>query len=364
MTRAIVFLDRDGTLIEEPADEQVDSLDKLALVPGVIPALLRLGELGYRFVVVTNQDGLGTESFPTAAYERVHRAFVGLFLSQGIVFDDVLVCPHRSEERCTCRKPHLGLLREYLGARAFDPARSFVVGDRGSDLGLAENLGVRGLRLARNGVPAETVERHLLWPDVVEAIAGTLRSASYRRETSETTIDVRVTLDRGGAARVSSGIGFLDHMLEQLARHGGFELDLQASGDLHVDEHHTVEDTALALGTALSRALGERAGIGRYGFSLPMDEASARALVDLSGRGLFRFEGAFPRASVGALSTEMVPHFFRSLADALGMTLHLEVRGENAHHMVEASFKALARALRPALARDAGAEVPSTKGVL
>jgi len=362
MSRAILFLDRDGTLIVEPDDEQVDRLDKLALVPLVIPALLRLRDRGYRFVVVTNQDGLGSASFPTADYERVHRAFVGLFASQGIEFDDVLVCPHRPEDGCACRKPNIGLMRGLL-SEGFDPARSFVVGDRESDLGLAENLGVRGLRLQRNGAEPSAAGA-LTWPDLAEVVEGTLRRGAHRRKTKETEIEVRVTLDREGRAAVATGIGFLDHMLEQLARHGGFDLDLEVRGDLHVDDHHTVEDTALALGGALSRALGDRAGIGRYGCSLPMDESAAEALVDLSGRSLFRFEGAFPQTSVGALSTEMVPHFFRSLADALDMTLHLEVRGENTHHMVEACFKAVARALRPALARTASGQVPSTKGVL
>ncbi len=363
MSRAILFLDRDGTLIVEPADEQVDRLEKLALVPLVIPALIRLRERGYRFVVVTNQDGLGTAGFPTPDYERVHRAFVELFASQGIRFDDVLVCPHRPEDGCACRKPNIGLLRDVL-AEGFDRARSFVVGDRESDLELAENLGLEGLLLRRNGADTTTGDAALCWPDVVEVVEGTLRRAVHHRKTGETEIKACVTLDREGRARVDTGIGFLDHMLQQLARHGGFDLDLEVQGDLHVDEHHTVEDTALTLGTALSRALGDRAGIGRYGCSLPMDESAAQALVDLSGRSLFRFEGSFPQPSVGALSTEMVPHFFRSLADALDMTLHLEVRGENTHHMVEACFKVVARALRPALARTGSGPVPSTKGVL
>ncbi len=362
MSRAILFIDRDGTLIAEPEDEQVDSLEKLALVPGVIPALLRLRDSGYRFVVVSNQDGLGTPSFPTADYERVHTAFIELFASQGIEFDEVLVCPHRPEDGCACRKPSIGLMRDTL-IRGFDAARSFVIGDRESDIGLAENLGIQGLLLKRNGtMPAN--DSAMTWPDVVQAVKGTLRTATHRRATKETQIDVTVTLDREGPATVSTGIGFLDHMLEQLSRHGGFALDLQVQGDLHIDDHHTVEDTALALGTALSRALGERAGIGRYGCSLPMDESAATALIDLSGRSLLRFEGTFPQPLVGTLSTEMVPHFFRSLADAMDMTLHVEVRGENTHHMVEGCFKAVARALRPALALTGSGQVPSTKGVL
>lgn len=371
--RAVCFVDRDGTLIVEPEDEQVDRLDKLALVPGVIPALLRLRDLGYRFVVVTNQDGLGTASFPTEDYERVHRPFVELFASQGIAFDDVLVCPHRPEDGCTCRKPHLGLLAPTLAAGELDLERSCVVGDRGTDVGLAENLGVRGFLLARNGVPAGADDPGLTWDQVARAIEAVPRIGRAERTTRETTIRATVDLDGPGTARVATGIGFLDHMLEQLAKHGAFDLDLRASGDLEVDEHHTVEDVAIVLGTALERALGTRAGIGRYGASevaLPMDEAAARVLVDLSGRSYLRFEGEFPRERVGELPTELVEHFFRSLADSLGATLHVSVTGENAHHMVEVTFKAVARALRPALAHGAvgpggsGGEVPSTKGSL
>ena len=368
MRSAIAFLDRDGTLIVEPDDEQVDSLDKLALVPGVMPALLQLQAAGYRFVVVTNQDGLGSESFPTADYERVHQAFERLFASQGLTFDAVLVCPHRPEDRCTCRKPQLGLMRDYLAEGALDRRRSIVVGDRASDVELAANLGVRGLLLRRNGVETSGPDDPALdWRQVVEEALGVRRAARFERRTKETEIDVHVVLDRpDGTSEVETGLGFFDHMLDQLARHGGFDLRLRARGDLHVDEHHTVEDTALALGEALSRALGDRAGIGRFGFSLPMDETEAHALIDLSGRSFLRFEGSFRRERVGELPTELVPHFFRSFADALGATVHLRVDGENDHHKVEACFKALARALRPALARSAenGSLVPSTKGVL
>ncbi len=366
--RAICFLDRDGTLIVEPKDEQVDRLEKLRLVPGVLPALLRLKERGYRFVVVSNQDGLGTPSFPSEDYELVHHTFVDLFSSQGIDFDEVLICPHLPEEGCTCRKPHLGLLREFLVAGALDRERSCVIGDRESDIGLAENLGLRGYRLSRNGVAegsGRVGESACTWSEIADDLLGLRRAGTYGRETSETNVQVKVVLDRPGSAQVDTGIGFFDHMLEQLARHGGFDLELRATGDLEVDSHHTVEDVGIALGTALRRALGDRTGLRRYGFSLPMDESSASALVDLSGRSLTVFKGDIGVEKVGAFATEMVPHFFRSFADALGATLHVTVRGQNAHHMIECAFKAVARALRPALGLESGAgQVPSTKGVL
>jgi imidazoleglycerol-phosphate dehydratase / histidinol-phosphatase len=350
--RKILFVDRDGTLIAEPADFQVDTLEKLELVPGVIPALLALSAAGYRLVMVTNQDGLGTPAYPREAYETVQAKLLQLLGSQGVRFDAVLVCPHREEERCLCRKPHLGLVREYL-TDGLDRERSAVVGDRATDVALAANMGVRGFRLG-----------DVDWPGVRDALLSAPRIGRCERATRETSIRAELNLDGSGDAAVSTGIGFLDHMLEQLARHSGADVRVAATGDLHVDSHHLVEDVALALGEALRRALGDKHGIGRYGFTLPMDESRAEALLDLSGRPVFRFEGSFPGAAVGGLPTELVPHFFRSFAEASGTTLHLSVRGENTHHMVEALFKAWARALGQAIRAGAGAGLPSTKGAL
>lgn len=365
MTRAILFIDRDGTLIEEPEDEQVDSLDKLALVRDVIPSLLRLKQHGYIFVVVTNQDGLGTEAFPHEAFRPVQEKFLELFASQGIVFDDVLVCPHTAKDRCTCRKPHLGLLSPYLSRVKLDIARSAVVGDRMSDIELARNMGVRGLRLARNGDFTCSDPGALTWRAVADMLIALPRVARLERKTKETSISAAVDLDGSGRARISTGLGFFDHMLEQLSKHGGFDLDITVKGDLHIDEHHTVEDTAIALGSAIDQALGDRCGIGRYGFVLPMDEALAQVALDLSGRGQLVFAGSFPRERVGELPTELISHFFRSFADALGATLHITVTGDNGHHMIEAVFKAVARALRAALAREeSNGQIPSTKGML
>jgi imidazoleglycerol-phosphate dehydratase/histidinol-phosphatase len=348
--KKILFIDRDGTLIAEPADFQIDSVEKFALLPGVIPALIALRDAGWRFVMVTNQDGLGTKTYPRPKWDQIQDLLMGVLSSQGVAFDAVLVCPHRPADACECRKPRLGLLRDYLADASWDRTRSVVIGDRDTDLQLAKNMGIRGIKMGA-------------WPKIAKELLGRPRTASIERKTKETSISVAVDLDGDGKSKIKTGIGFFDHMLEQISKHGGFDLDLDVKGDLHIDEHHTVEDVGLALGTALKTALGDKVGIGRYGFTVPMDETLAKAAVDLSGRAHFKFSGKFPREAVGGLPTEMVPHFFRSLADSLGATLHLTVKGENAHHMVEACFKAVGRALRPAF-KLGGGGLPSTKGTL
>jgi imidazoleglycerol-phosphate dehydratase/histidinol-phosphatase len=353
----VVFLDRDGTLIEEPPDEKVDRLEKIKLLPGVIPALIELRRAGLPLVMVTNQDGLGTEALPTEAFETAHRFVLELFRSQGIEFDAVFVCPHFLHEACSCRKPKPGLVEEYLRTHSIELAKSFMVGDRDTDLEFAKNLGLTGLRVRAHGTPEES------WPSIAARILGSTRRARIERRTKETQISVTVDLSREGPGRVATGLGFFDHMLEQIARHGGFALELDCTGDLRIDEHHTVEDCALALGSALREALGDKHGIARYGFLLPMDEAQAQVTLDLSGRPYFVWEGRFGRERVGELPTELVPHFFRSLAESLGAALHIQVRGENTHHMVEACFKGVGRALRQAIRRE-GNELPTTKGLL
>lgn len=351
----IAFLDRDGTLIREPSDEQVDRLEKIELVRDVVPALLRLRDAGYRLVMVSNQDGLGSAAFPEADFQRVQDFVLSMFASQGIEFSDVFICPHLPEDRCVCRKPLPGILGDFLRRVPIDTDRSFVVGDRDTDLELAANLGIRGYQIGDAAAAG--------WLELVRTIVAGPRRGAVTRQTRETNIEVCVNLDDESPIEVSTGIGFFDHMLEQIAKHGGFSLTLKCDGDLHVDEHHTVEDTALALGQALREALGDKLGISRYGFTVPMDESRAQAAVDLAGRSYFVFEGRFPRQQVGELPTELVPHFFRSLADSLGAAVHLTVRGENTHHMVEACFKAIGRALRQAATRE-GLALPSTKGVL
>lgn len=357
MSTSILFIDRDGTLIEEPEDHQVDRLDKIRLVAGVIPALLELGEHGYRFVMVSNQDGLGTAAFPETDFQVCHDHVLALFRSQGIDFDEVFICPHLPDDGCECRKPRAGLLTGYLAANDIDLDRSAVIGDRETDLELAERIGVRGLLLDDAG------DRERSWAGIVDLLCRSDRIGAVTRRTNETAIEVTVNLDSESPVEVATGIGFFDHMLEQIAKHGGFSLEMTSDGDLEVDDHHTVEDVAICLGGAIRKALGSKHGIGRYGFVLPMDESQASAVIDLSGRARFRFEGEFPRANVGELATEMVEHFFLSLADSLGAALHIRVDGENTHHMIEACFKAVGRALRQAVRRD-GSGMPSTKGLL
>ncbi|HEX2139143.1 MAG TPA: bifunctional histidinol-phosphatase/imidazoleglycerol-phosphate dehydratase HisB [Woeseiaceae bacterium] len=354
--RKLLFVDRDGTLIREPEDYQVDSLEKFRLVDGVIPALRRFSEAGYALVMVTNQDGLGSGDYPQAAFDRVQAFLENLFASQGIEFEAVHVCPHREHDGCDCRKPRTGLVLEYL-RDGFDRERSAVVGDRETDLELAKALGVRGFKLPGPDGGGSS------WDAVARDLLDAPRRSSVTRSTRETRISAAVDLDDDATQSIETGIGFFDHMLESFARHGGFSLRLECTGDLHVDEHHTVEDCALVLGQALDEALGERRGMARFGFTLPMDETLASAALDLGGRPYLVFNGKFPREAVGGLATELVPHFFRSLCDALRMNLHLDVSGENTHHMVEACFKVTGRALRQALVRE-GNSIPSTKGCL
>jgi len=354
---ALLFIDRDGTLIEEPHDEQIDRLDKLRLLPGVIPALRSLRDAGYRFVLVSNQDGLGTASFPEESFRAPHEFLLHLLATQGIEFEAEFICPHLPGDDCRCRKPRTGLLDDFLASTAIDRSRSYVIGDRNSDLELAANLGLPGLKVQLNG-PAEES-----WEAIAAQLARRRRTAEVQRATRETAIRVRVDLDAEAPITIRTGIGFFDHMLEQIAKHGGFALQLECQGDLHVDEHHTVEDCAIALGTALRQALADKRGIARYGFLLPMDESLAQVAIDLSGRPFFVFEGTFGRERVGELPTELVPHFFRSLAESLGAALHLTVKGENTHHMIEACFKAVGRSLRQAFRID-GTELPTSKGVL
>jgi imidazoleglycerol-phosphate dehydratase/histidinol-phosphatase len=355
--RRILFLDRDGTLNEEVPDEQVDSLAKVRLMPGVVPALLDLQRAGFSFVMVTNQDGLGTPSFPRESFELAHRFILDLFASQGIEFEAVCICPHFKREDCACRKPKLGMIEGFLAANEIDKQHSFMIGDRDTDLEFAANLGLQGLRIRLAGDPSET------WPAIATRILGLARRARIHRKTKETDVAVDVDLSHEGPSTIATGLGFFDHMLEQIAKHGGFALNLKCSGDLGVDEHHTVEDCALALGAALREALGDKRGIARYGFLLAMDEAEAQVALDLSGRAFFVWEGKFNRERVGELPTELVPHFFRSLSESLGAALHLSVRGENSHHMIESCFKGVGRSLRQAI-RLEGTELPSTKGML
>ena len=357
--RPILFVDRDGTLIEEPDDFQIDRYEKLRFVEGVIPAMLRLRDAGYEFVIVTNQDGLGSEHYPQQQFDGPHDLMMQVFASQGVVFRDVLIDRSWPDDNAPTRKPGIGLALPYLQDRGIDWSRSAMVGDRDSDIAFAQNLGIRGFRLRNARFDGGDWD----WAGIAHALVDRPRIAQVRRDTRETRIRVKVDLDRPDEPRISTGLGFFDHMLEQIGKHGGFALELECQGDLHIDEHHTVEDSALALGQALREALGDKRGIGRYGFTLPMDESLATAALDFSGRPYLVFSGRFARERVGDLPTELVPHFFRSLCESAGLNLNLSVEGDNDHHKVEACFKATARALRQAVRRE-GSELPSTKGTL
>ncbi|WP_300736407.1 bifunctional histidinol-phosphatase/imidazoleglycerol-phosphate dehydratase HisB [uncultured Alistipes sp.] len=371
-----LFIDRDGTIIAEPADEQIDSLEKLSFVPGAISGLKSLAGLGYELVLATNQDGLGTASFPEESFLPAHEKMLATLRGEGVRFDDELIDRTVERDNAPTRKPRTGMFTRYMDG-SYDLAASYVIGDRATDMLLARNLGARGILLR----PEEEGRRMLReagaseacvlvsdsWEEIAEFIRRGERRVEIRRETRETQIRVRLDLDGRGDFndRISTGLHFLDHMLSQIAHHGGVALEVEARGDLQVDEHHTMEDVAIALGEAIDRALGSKAGIARYGFALPMDDCRAMVLLDFGGRIDFEWEAEFRRERVGDVPTEMFRHFFHALCCAARCNLQIAARGENDHHKAEAIFKAFARALRMAVARQGfGYDIPSSKGVL
>jgi imidazoleglycerol-phosphate dehydratase/histidinol-phosphatase len=361
----VVFLDRDGTIIVEPPDEQIDTLEKLEITPGAIQGLRLLQNHGYVLVMVTNQDNLGSAAYPQKSYDLVQKKLMGLFNGEGIQFVGVFVCPHSSQDTCACRKPKPGLVSEFIRTNNVDLTRSYVFGDRETDVQLAQNIGCKSVRLTTDASSnADFKTENFL--EACNFIIRQVRSAAVQRKTLETDIAVEVSLDGMGNHNISSGIGFFDHMLSLLSKHSGIDMNIRVKGDLQVDEHHGVEDTGLALGEAIRQALGDKRGIERYGFLLPMDESLAQVALDLGGRPFCSFNALFEREKVGEFPTELVEDFFRAFADGLRANLHITVTGRNDHHKIEAIFKAVARTLRQAITRcEQNADVlPSTKGVL
>ena len=365
----ILFIDRDGTIIREPADEQIDSFEKLHFVPRAITSLAFLRQhTDYEMIMVSNQDGLGTSAFPEETFWPVQNFILDTLRGEGVVFDDILLDPHFPEDNAPTRKPNTGLVQKYIDNPNYDIAHSFVIGDRDTDRQFAANIGCGFLHIDSvlgGGTADDLAQAAQSWEKAVAVAYGGQRTAEVRRTTKETDILVKLDLDGNGHCDIQTGLGFFDHMLEQIGKHGMINLTIHTQGDLHVDEHHTIEDTALALGECLLHALGDKRGIERYGYSLPMDDCLCSVCLDFGGRPWLVWDADFQREKIGEMPTEMFLHFFKSLSDAAKMNLNIKAEGQNEHHKIEGIFKALARALKMAVRRDVyHYELPSTKGAL
>ena len=355
--KRILFIDRDGTLIEEPADEQIDAFEKLKFTKGVFRNLHFIRKhTDFEFVMVSNQDGLGTEAFPENTFWPVHNFILQTLESEGITFDEILIDPHFPEDNAPTRKPNTGLVEKYMNNPEYDIANSYVIGDRETDRQFAKNIGCKTLILSDEGMS---------WDKISELLFAGERTAEVRRTTKETDIHIKVNLDGTGKCDIATGLGFFDHMLEQIGKHGSIDLLIHTKGDLEVDEHHTIEDTAIALGECILTALGNKRGIERYGYCLPMDDCLCSVALDFGGRAWLVWDAEFTREKIGEMPTEMFLHFFKSLSDAAKMNLNIKAEGQNEHHKIEGIFKALARSLKMAVRRDIyHYELPSTKGML
>jgi imidazoleglycerol-phosphate dehydratase/histidinol-phosphatase len=378
MTKKLLFIDRDGTLIKEPADYQIDAFDKLEFYPEVFYYLSKIArELEYGLVMVTNQDGLGTDAFPEDSFWPVHNFIMKALSNEGIVFEEVIIDRTFSEERAPTRKPGTALLTKYVKGD-FNLEESIVIGDRMTDVELAKNLGSKAIFITANEqlgasettAPKEALENSIVlkttsWKEIYEFLKLERRSAQLTRTTHETAISIDLQLDGTGKSKIDTGISFFDHMLDQLARHGNMDLFIDVKGDLEVDEHHTIEDTAIALGETFQKALGDKIGIARYGFTLPMDDCLAQVAIDFGGRNWLVWEAEFKREMIGQMPTEMFFHFFKSFSDGAKANLNIKAEGTNEHHKIEAIFKAFAKAIKMAVKRDVEKPIlPSTKGVL
>ena len=377
--KKVLFIDRDGTLaIEPPVDYQLDSFEKLEFYPKVFQYLGKIAkELDFELVMVTNQDGLGTDSFPEATFWPVHNFLIKTFEKEGIVFTEQIIDKTFSKDNASTRKPNTGLLTHYF-SEAYDLENSFVIGDRLTDIELAKNLGAKGILINNNNPEGEdeiTVAKEELgqfisletndWSAIYEFLKVKERTGSSTRNTNETKIEIDVNLDGTGKSTIATGIAFFDHMLDQIARHGQLDLNIQVQGDLEVDEHHTIEDTAIALGELFAKTLGNKLGIERYGFCLPMDDCLAQVAIDFGGRNWLVWEADFKREMVGKMPTEMFMHFFKSFTDGAKCNLNIKAEGTNEHHKIEAIFKAFAKAIKMAVKRDVEKMIlPSTKGML
>ena len=374
--KKVLFIDRDGTLAMEPKDFQLDSLEKLIFYPEVFTYLGKIArELDYELVMISNQDGLGTNSFPEETFWPTHNFLLKSFKNEGVIFEKILIDKSFPEDKAPTRKPQIGLLTEYMNSENYDLHNSFVIGDRVTDMELASNLGAKGLFLCNNDklgqeesgqYPSEVIAlKTTKWKEIYSFLKLEQRIVTQRRITKETRINMKLNLDGSGISHIDSGIVFFDHMLDQLARHGGIDLELIVKGDLKVDEHHTIEDTAIVLGEAFAAALGDKLGIERYGFCLPMDDCLAQVSIDFGGRNWLVWKAEFKREMIGKMPTEMFMHFFKSFSDAAKANLNIKAEGINEHHKIEAIFKAFAKAIKSAIKRDSDKMIlPSTKGSL
>ncbi|MEQ9165497.1 MAG: bifunctional histidinol-phosphatase/imidazoleglycerol-phosphate dehydratase HisB [Fulvivirga sp.] len=365
--KKVLFIDRDGTIILEPEDEQIDSLEKLDFYPSVISWLRKIIDLKeFEIVMVTNQDGLGTDSFPEDTFWPAHNKMLAILKNEGISFDEIFIDRSFEADKSPNRKPGTGMLTKYLNG--YDLENSFVIGDRLSDVQLAKNLGAKGILIDNGNKELNDLDEHTAlvtqdWSDIYKLL--TERKATVVRTTKETDIKVAINLDGKGQSSINTGLAFFDHMLDQLSKHGMIDLDINVKGDLEVDEHHTIEDTAIALGEAFYKALGNKRGISRYGFTIPMDDSLAQVAIDFGGRNWIVWDAEFKREMIGSMPTEMFFHFFKSFSDASKSNLNIKVEGTNEHHKIEAIFKAFARVIRMAIKREEGNDqLPTTKGVI